>query len=76
LHGYDIEKTITPDSTVSIQFEAHATGRFPVTVHGSDHVMADHDDSDHDDHDSDHEHDKSPGKHEESTLFYLEVYPG
>lgn len=80
LHGYDIEKTITPGSTVNIRFDAHATGRFPLTLHGSEHTNTDpgdrdHDDRDHD-HDNDHEQEKSPQKHDEPTLFYLEVYPG
>lgn len=33
LHGYDIEKTVTPGRTTEFRFEAHATGRFPVNVH-------------------------------------------
>jgi hypothetical protein len=34
LHGYDIETTITPDTPVTMQFVAHATGRFAVELHG------------------------------------------
>ena len=34
LHGYDIEVEIVPGEPASMVFEAHATGRFPVTVHG------------------------------------------
>jgi len=33
LHGYDIEKKITPGRMTEIDFKAYATGRFPVTVH-------------------------------------------
>jgi hypothetical protein len=33
LHGYDIEKTVEPGSTVVMSFKATATGRFPVSVH-------------------------------------------
>jgi len=35
LHGYDIEKKLSPDVPVVMSFEAHATGRFPVNLHGS-----------------------------------------
>jgi hypothetical protein len=34
LHGYDIEFVIEPGMAVSHQFEAHASGRFPITSHG------------------------------------------
>tara|TARA_B100000315_G_scaffold22788_2_gene19763 strand:+ start:198 stop:587 length:390 start_codon:yes stop_codon:yes gene_type:complete len=34
LHGYDIEKTVTPGETLTMKFYAKATGRFPVTSHG------------------------------------------
>ena len=34
LHGYDIEFKIKPGTPTSRQFEAHATGRFPITNHG------------------------------------------
>jgi len=34
LHGYDIEVEIIAGEPASMVFEAHATGRFPVTVHG------------------------------------------
>jgi hypothetical protein len=34
LHGYDIEKQIEPDTVGLMEFVAHATGRFPVEVHG------------------------------------------
>ena len=33
LHGYDIEKTLSPTGPVSMQFTARATGRFPIEVH-------------------------------------------
>lgn len=34
LHGYDIEFDVSPHDQVRVTFEAHATGRFPVTSHG------------------------------------------
>ncbi len=34
LHGYDIHTSITPNSPTMMQFKAHATGRFPVEIHG------------------------------------------
>ena len=34
LHGYDIEKKLSPDMPAVMFFEAHATGRFPVNLHG------------------------------------------
>jgi hypothetical protein len=34
LHGYDIEFEVSPESPTVVTFEAHATGRFPVTSHG------------------------------------------
>ena len=37
LHGYDIETEVGPDAPARLSFEAFATGRFPVTVHGTDH---------------------------------------
>ncbi len=73
LHGYDIEKTIAPGSTVSLRFDAHATGRFPVTLHGSGAAQAEHDDHSHD---HKHEHKESQNDEDETVLFYLEVYPG
>jgi hypothetical protein len=33
LHGYDIEKRITPDSATELGFTAYATGRFPIEIH-------------------------------------------
>ena len=36
LHGYDIEKKIPESGKGTIMFDAHATGRFPVTTHASD----------------------------------------
>ena len=37
LHGYDIEATVVSGATTEMSFEAFATGRFPMTVHGDDH---------------------------------------
>ena len=34
LHGYDISFEVSPDSPAVVTFDAHATGRFPVTSHG------------------------------------------
>lgn len=36
LHGYDIEKSLEPGIEAAMVFDAYATGRFPVTVHGKD----------------------------------------
>lgn len=35
LHGYDIETTVTPGAPATMTFQAFATGRFPITLHGS-----------------------------------------
>lgn len=35
LHGYDIELKLRPDQPAVMALTAHATGRFPVTRHGS-----------------------------------------
>jgi FtsP/CotA-like multicopper oxidase with cupredoxin domain len=37
LHGYDIEVTAEPGRTVSVTFQAHTAGRFPVSAHGFGH---------------------------------------
>jgi|TARA_B110000196_G_scaffold298185_1_gene289848 FtsP/CotA-like multicopper oxidase with cupredoxin domain len=37
LHGYDIDIKAEPGQTVSMKFEVHATGRFPITLHGFGH---------------------------------------
>ena len=37
LHGYDIEQAVAPGEVAIMSFEAFATGRFPVSVHGVDH---------------------------------------
>ena len=60
LHGYDIEKTISPGRVVVMEFQAKVAGRFPVTVHGS--------------HSHGRKKRKSGG-HGEKVLFYLEVHP-
>ncbi len=36
LHGYDIEAEVAPGAPARMSFEAFATGRFPVSVHGAD----------------------------------------
>jgi hypothetical protein len=33
LHGYDIELKVEPGRAAEMAFTAHATGRFPVSVH-------------------------------------------
>lgn len=35
LHGYDIEKTVSPGRVAVMAFQAKVAGRFPVTEHGS-----------------------------------------
>ena len=35
LHGYDIMIHVRPDEPATMVIEAHATGRFPITSHGS-----------------------------------------
>jgi hypothetical protein len=37
LHGYDLEREVAPGRMAEFGFDAYATGRFPVEVHGSDH---------------------------------------
>ena len=34
LHGYDISFEVSPKAPAIVTFEAHATGRFPITSHG------------------------------------------
>jgi len=34
IHGYEIHIPTSPDTPAKVTFEAHATGRFPVTSHG------------------------------------------
>lgn len=43
LHGYDIEKDLSPDEIVEMVFIADATGKFAITLHtgGSDHTHED-----------------------------------
>lgn len=36
LHGYDIEQDVAPEAPAAMSFEAFATGRFPISVHGAD----------------------------------------
>lgn len=33
LHGYDVEKKLSPGAPVSMRFPARATGRFPIEIH-------------------------------------------
>jgi len=34
LHGYDIEKPVAAGAVTELSFTAHATGRFPIEIHG------------------------------------------
>jgi hypothetical protein len=34
LHGYDISFEVSPQAPAIVAFDAHATGRFPITSHG------------------------------------------
>ena len=34
LHGYDVTIRVSPGTPAEMKFKAHATGRFPVEVHG------------------------------------------
>lgn len=62
LHGYDLEMVVKPGAPASLEFNAHATGRFPITLHGEPGQGSRHD------HGSGH-------GHGEVTLIYLEVLP-
>ncbi|MBL6951738.1 MAG: hypothetical protein ISR50_03840 [Alphaproteobacteria bacterium] len=37
LHGYDIQALATPGQPVSMIFQAHTAGRFPISAHGRGH---------------------------------------
>ncbi len=37
LHGYDIEARAEPGRGVSMTFQAHTAGRFPIAAHGAAH---------------------------------------
>ena len=34
IHGYEVHIPLSPGTPAKVTFEAHATGRFPVTSHG------------------------------------------
>lgn len=36
LHGYNIERRVTPGEIAEMRFQAHATGRYPVHIHPPD----------------------------------------
>jgi hypothetical protein len=40
LHGYDLEVRLQPGKPVTTPFQAHASGRFPLTSHGAGHGHA------------------------------------
>lgn len=60
LHGYDVEASLKLGMENIMRIDAHATGRFPVTVHGNHAAQSGHA----------HSHGSA-----EITLIYLEVYP-
>ncbi|MGQ0674835.1 MAG: hypothetical protein ACT4N4_01925 [Rhodospirillales bacterium] len=35
LHGYEIELHVEPGAVAELAFKAHATGRFPIQIHGA-----------------------------------------
>lgn len=35
LHGYDVETAVRPGTTAIMTVRARATGRFPITIHGT-----------------------------------------
>jgi hypothetical protein len=56
LHGYDIARQINPGETAVLEFEANATGRFTLGLHGElpemdDMPEADHEEDDHEEDD-------------------------
>lgn len=76
LHGYDIEASLEPDTPVVWNFEASATGRFPIEAHGfgqPEESAEAHDHSDGHDHPS---RESTPEiKPADETLLYFEVHP-
>ncbi|MDP6350175.1 MAG: cupredoxin domain-containing protein [Chloroflexota bacterium] len=48
LHGYDLARQINPGETAVLEFEAAATGRFTLGLHGELPEMADMPEADHD----------------------------
>ena len=49
LHGYDIARQINPGETAVLEFEADATGRFTLGLHGELPKMDDMSEGDHED---------------------------
>ncbi len=37
MHGYDIHANAEPGRSVSMTFQAHTAGRFPISAHGHNH---------------------------------------
>jgi len=70
LHGYDLEKTVSPDSENQLSFEAYATGRFPMTFHPD--TKGNHQNHAHEEKAAEHAPD---GEEADVSLGYLEVYP-
>ncbi len=40
LHGYDLEGNVGPDMPATLEFDAYATGSFPITIHVPEPAMA------------------------------------
>ena len=76
LHGYDIQASLEPDTPVEWNFEANATGRFPIEAHGLGH--GEEPDPTHD-HSDDHDHPSREPiptiRPADEILLYFEVYP-
>lgn len=76
LHGYDIQASLEPDTPVVWNFEANATGRFPIEAHGfgqPEESTQTHDHSDSHDHPS---REPTPSiRSADEILLYFEVYP-
>lgn len=43
LHGYDVQTTVSPGGRAEMRIRAHATGRFPVEIHGQGRSGGGHD---------------------------------
>ena len=65
LHGYDIERDVSPEQVVDLYFEADATGRFKITFHAEEVATG-----------GEGEHKAGEGEEdEELTIGFLEVQP-
>ncbi|MAG32037.1 MAG: hypothetical protein CL908_14235 [Deltaproteobacteria bacterium] len=89
LHGYDIEASLEPSTPLVWNFEATATGRFPIEAHGFGHAEEPTRTQKQSDEHSDHNHGHDPARGDalppdeaipasgsaEKTLLYFEVHP-